>query len=46
MDGTFIHPATKEETTFRGALLQKRGWTSGYFLGRNESGVVHLQLPQ
>ncbi len=44
--GSFIHPTTKEETTFRGALLQKRGWTSGYFLGQNQSGVVHLQLPQ
>jgi len=46
VEGTFIHPATRQETTFRGALLQKRGWTSGYFLGQNHSGVVHLQLPQ
>lgn len=46
VEGTFIHPATKQETTFRCALLQKRGWTSGYFLGQNHSGVVHLQLPQ
>ena len=29
VEGTFIHPATKQETAFRGALLQKRGWTSG-----------------
>ena len=46
VEGTFIHPATKQETAFRGALLQKRGWTSGYFLGQSQSGVVHLQLPQ
>lgn len=46
VEGTFIHPATQQETAFRGALLQKRGWTSGYFLGQNHSGVVHLQLPQ
>ncbi|NBV25375.1 MAG: hypothetical protein EBS05_26110, partial [Proteobacteria bacterium] len=46
VDGTFIHPLTHQETAFRGALLQKRGWTSGYFLGQNSSGVVHLQLPQ
>ncbi|KAF0170592.1 MAG: cell surface protein [Limisphaerales bacterium] len=46
VEGSFIHPATRQETAFRGALLQKRGWTSGYFLGQNHSGVVHLQLPQ
>jgi outer membrane protein assembly factor BamB len=46
VEGTFTHPATQQETAFRGALLQKRGWTSGYFLGQNHSGVVHLQLPQ
>ncbi|MFA6544283.1 MAG: Ig-like domain-containing protein, partial [Limisphaerales bacterium] len=46
VEGTFIHPTTKQETAFRGALLQKVGWTSGYFLGQNHSGVVHLQLPQ
>ncbi len=46
VEGSFIHPATQQETSFRGALLQKRGWTSGYFLGQNHSGVVHLQLPQ
>ncbi len=46
VDGTFIHPATKQETAFHCALLQKRGWTSGYFLGQNHSGVVQLQLPQ
>jgi len=46
VEGTFIHPVTQQETTFRGALLQKVGWTSGYFLGQNHSGVVHLQLPQ
>ncbi len=46
VEGTFIHPATRQETTFRGALLQKVGWTSGYFLGQNHSGVVHLRLPQ
>jgi outer membrane protein assembly factor BamB len=46
VEGTFTHPVTQQETTFRGALLQKVGWTSGYFLGQNHSGVVHLQLPQ
>ena len=46
VEGTFVHPATGQETIFRGALLQKVGWTSGYFLGQNHSGVIHLQLPQ
>lgn len=46
VEGTFPHPVTGQETTFRGALLQKVGWTSGYFLGQNHSGVIHLQLPQ
>lgn len=46
VEGTFTHPVTQQETTFRGALLQKVGWTSGYFLGQSHSGVVHLQLPQ
>ena len=46
VEGSFIHPATQQETAFRGALLQKRGWTSGYFLGQTHSGVVHLQIPQ
>ncbi|PAW75536.1 MAG: hypothetical protein B9S33_21540, partial [Pedosphaera sp. Tous-C6FEB] len=46
VEGSFIHPTTQQETTFRGALLQKRGWTSGYFLGQTHSGVVHLQIPQ
>ena len=46
VEGSFIHPTTKQETSFRAALLQKRGWTSGYFLGQTHSGVIHLQLPQ
>lgn len=46
VEGSFVHPATQQETAFRGALLQKRGWTSGYFLGQSHSGVVHLQIPQ
>lgn len=46
VEGSFIHPTTKLETAFRAALLQKRGWTSGYFLGQSHSGVIHLQLPQ
>ena len=46
VEGTFIHPTTRQETAFRGAFLQKVGWTSGYFLGQSRSGVVQLQLPQ
>lgn len=46
VEGTFIHPLTKRKIAFRGALLQKRGWTFGYFLGQNHSGLVRLQLPQ
>jgi len=46
VEGTFTHPATRQETAFRGAFLPKVGWTSGYFLGQSRSGVVQLHLPQ
>lgn len=46
VEGTFTHPATRQETAFRGAFLPKVGWTSGYFLGQTRSGVVQLHLPQ
>ena len=42
VEGTFIHPETKQPTPFRGMLVQKRGWKSGYFMGADASGVVHL----
>lgn len=46
VEGTFTHPATRQETAFRGAFLPKVGWTSGYFLGQSRSGVVQLHLRQ
>jgi outer membrane protein assembly factor BamB len=44
VEGTFIHPKTRQPTQFRGMHVQKRNWSSGYFLGPESSGMVHLQL--
>lgn len=44
IEGSFIHPETRTPTPFRGVYVQKRGWGSGYFMGTNTSGMVHLQL--
>ena len=44
IEGSFIHPQTHTPTPFRGVYVQKRGWGSGYFMGTNTSGMVHLQL--
>ena len=44
VDGRFIHPATLLPVSFRGITVQKRNWSSGYFLGTNQSGVVHLNI--
>jgi hypothetical protein len=42
VEGTFLHPETRQPTAFRGMMVQKRGWKSGYFMGADASGVVHL----
>lgn len=42
MTGTFQHPLTGQTLQFRGITVQKSNWRSGYFLGTNQSGVVHL----
>ncbi|MBL6763953.1 MAG: PQQ-binding-like beta-propeller repeat protein [Verrucomicrobiae bacterium] len=42
VEGSFLHPETKQPTAFRGVLVQKRGWKSGYFMGADASGVVYL----
>ncbi len=42
MSGTFLHPDTGKNVEFRGITVQKSGWRSGYFLGTDRSGVVHL----
>jgi hypothetical protein len=46
LSGSFLHPATQKVTPFKGAVLQKQNWRSGYFLGTNQSGFVFIGPPQ
>ncbi|MBI3875611.1 MAG: Ig-like domain-containing protein, partial [Verrucomicrobia bacterium] len=43
LSGNFLHPVTRRATPFKGVLLQKQNWASGYFLGTNQSGMVFLR---
>jgi len=43
LNGYFVNPQTGKSTAFKGALLQKQNWRSGYFLGPSESGCVFLK---
>ena len=44
IQGTFNHPDIGSKVTrFRGALLQNRNATRGYFLGSNQSGSIRSQ---
>jgi hypothetical protein len=41
--GKLYPPDTATAIRFKGALLQKSGFGSGFFLGTNQSGRVLLQ---
>jgi hypothetical protein len=40
--GTEIDLVTRKPVTFRGVILQKQNYGSGYFLGTNQSGQVYF----
>ena len=40
--GSFVHPATRKNATFRGVVFQKQNMAQGFFLGSTQSGVVSL----
>jgi hypothetical protein len=43
LGGNFLHPITRRATPFKGVVLQKQDWASGYFPGTNQSGMVFLR---
>lgn len=40
--GSVLNPATGKSLSFSGAIQQKQGSGSGFFLGRDQSGLVNL----
>jgi hypothetical protein len=46
--GTFLHPATRQNTSFRGVIVQSAegAWGAGWFLGTNQLGGLRLEATE